>query len=66
MQIIATDGSPVVPRWVDTLVMASGERYDVVVRANRTTNLYWIYASLTGICVNRRISQVRFYFGSII
>ncbi|XP_077299198.1 uncharacterized protein LOC143920267 [Arctopsyche grandis] len=57
MQIIATDGSPVVPRWIDTLVMASGERYDVVVRANRSATLYWIHARLAGICENRMISQ---------
>ncbi|XP_069675378.1 uncharacterized protein [Periplaneta americana] len=43
MTLIATDGVPVNPVSVNSIVMFSGERYDVVVNANQQAGSYWIH-----------------------
>nr|AON96381.1 laccase 1 [Coptotermes formosanus] len=43
MTLIATDGTPVNPVTVRSVVIFSGERYDVVVNANQNPGTYWIH-----------------------
>ncbi|XP_069675364.1 uncharacterized protein [Periplaneta americana] len=44
MTLIATDGAPVNPVKVSSIIMFSGERYDVVLNANQNRhNTYWIH-----------------------
>ncbi|KAG7171470.1 Laccase-like [Homarus americanus] len=42
LTIIASDGDPIVPYVTDSLVMYSGERFDVVLEANQPVDNYWI------------------------
>lgn len=42
MTIIATDGQPIDPIHVESLTLISGERYDIVIEANKTESDYWI------------------------
>ncbi|XP_059478414.1 uncharacterized protein LOC132198398 isoform X2 [Neocloeon triangulifer] len=54
---IATDGSPNKPVVVDSLVILPGERYDVVINANRPVGIYWISLRAVGECENLNIYQ---------
>ncbi|KIJ50346.1 multicopper oxidase [Sphaerobolus stellatus SS14] len=47
MTIIEVDGINTVPYTVDTVHIASGQRYSVVVAANKPINNYWIRATQT-------------------
>ncbi|KAL3875074.1 hypothetical protein ACJMK2_038012, partial [Sinanodonta woodiana] len=42
MTVIATDGAPLKPVIVDSLVIGSGERYDIVITANQNPGNFWI------------------------
>ncbi|XP_066951999.1 LOW QUALITY PROTEIN: uncharacterized protein [Macrobrachium rosenbergii] len=42
MTVISTDGHDIVPITVDSLVIYSGERFDVIVHANGKVGNYWI------------------------
>lgn len=41
LTLIATDGNPIVPFTMDSFVIYSGERFDVVLEANQPTDNYW-------------------------
>ncbi|KAK9889606.1 hypothetical protein WA026_006979 [Henosepilachna vigintioctopunctata] len=57
MLVIATDGEPVKPVTVNTIISFSGERYDFVINANRSGS-YWIQVRGLGFCGNDRIQQL--------
>ncbi|KAL3875073.1 hypothetical protein ACJMK2_038011 [Sinanodonta woodiana] len=40
--VMATDGAPLKPATVDSLVIGSGERYDIVITANQNPGNFWI------------------------
>ncbi|XP_042889082.1 laccase-like [Penaeus japonicus] len=42
LTVIATDGSEVIPHAADSLVIYSGERFDVVLEADQPVDNYWI------------------------
>jgi FtsP/CotA-like multicopper oxidase with cupredoxin domain len=55
MQIIASDGHPIIPFFVNTLDSMSGERFDFVVNANQTPGEYWIRMRAVGSCKHLHI-----------
>ena len=59
MTIIATDGSPVESHTIKSLTIYSGERIDVIVKADQSIGSYWIRASgLTTVCAYRKAFQL--------
>ncbi|KDR11749.1 laccase-1-like isoform X2 [Zootermopsis nevadensis] len=48
--LIATDGNPIEPVRVDSIVLYPGERYDVVLEANQAVASYWIHVKGIGPC----------------
>lgn len=46
MTVISTDGNRITPTTVDSILMYSGERYDVIVQANQVPDNYWLRAEL--------------------
>ncbi|XP_046993056.1 laccase-4 [Schistocerca americana] len=56
--IIATDGEPVQPVAVNTIISFSGERYDFVITADQPVGAYWIQVRGLGECGNRRVQQL--------
>ncbi|KAJ8973623.1 hypothetical protein NQ317_015324 [Molorchus minor] len=52
--LIATDGEPVHPVTVNTIISFSGERYDFVINADRNPGAYWMQLRGLGECgINR-------------
>ncbi len=41
MQVMTSDFIPIKPFYTETLLMAIGQRYDVVITANQTAGNYW-------------------------
>ncbi|KAF5269726.1 hypothetical protein FQA39_LY08649 [Lamprigera yunnana] len=58
LQVIATDGEPVEPEIVDSIVSLAAERYDFVLHANQPVNYYWIQVKARGICESKEIQQL--------
>ncbi|XP_037922319.1 oxidoreductase OpS5 isoform X2 [Hermetia illucens] len=58
MTIIATDGEPVHPVQVNTIISFSGERYDFVINADQPVGAYWIQVRGLGECGIRRVQQL--------
>ncbi|KAL7303457.1 hypothetical protein TKK_0004639 [Trichogramma kaykai] len=58
LTIIATDGEPVQPVNVNTIISFSGERYDFVVTANQPVGAYWIQLRGLGECGIKRAQQL--------
>ncbi|PSN35801.1 hypothetical protein C0J52_21815 [Blattella germanica] len=56
--VIAVDGVPVEPSWVDSIVLYPGDRYDVVVDAKEPAVSYWIHIKGVGICANDKTYQL--------
>nr|ACX54563.1 laccase 15 [Reticulitermes flavipes] len=56
--VIATDGNSVAPARVDSLIIYSGERYDVVLEATNTEGSYWIHLKGLVTCVGSRVYQL--------
>ncbi|XP_014240544.1 laccase-5 [Cimex lectularius] len=56
--LIATDGEPVHPVVVNTIISFSGERYDFVITADQPVGAYWIQARGLGECGNKRVQQL--------
>ncbi|RZF37807.1 hypothetical protein LSTR_LSTR007169 [Laodelphax striatellus] len=56
--LIATDGEPVHPVVVNTIISFSGERYDFVINAEQPVGAYWIQARGLGECGNKRVQQL--------
>ncbi|XP_034245312.1 laccase-2-like [Thrips palmi] len=61
MTVIASDGWDIKPRRAQSLITLSGERYDVVIHAQRrpTVRAFWIYARTVGFCQNRGGTEQR-------
>jgi FtsP/CotA-like multicopper oxidase with cupredoxin domain len=49
-QVVANDLVPIVPYWTDNVLMASGQRYDIIVEANATVGNYWMRAIYQTAC----------------
>ncbi|XP_046622055.1 laccase-1-like [Neodiprion virginianus] len=58
LTVIATDGQPVEPRVVDSIVSLAGERYDFIISANQTPRAYWIQLRAIGVCGITRVQQL--------
>ncbi|KAK6625519.1 hypothetical protein RUM43_005818 [Polyplax serrata] len=56
--LIATDGEPVHPVVVNTIISFSGERYDFVINAEQPIGAYWIQARGLGECGIKRSQQL--------
>ncbi|KAK7590828.1 hypothetical protein V9T40_002441 [Parthenolecanium corni] len=56
--LIATDGEPVHPVVVNTIISFSGERYDFVLNAEQPVGAYWIQVRGLGECGNKRVQQL--------
>ncbi|BES97114.1 Multicopper oxidase [Nesidiocoris tenuis] len=56
--LIATDGEPVHPVVVNTIISFSGERYDFVITADQPVGAYWIQARGLGECGTKRVQQL--------
>lgn len=50
MQVIAADFVPINPVWTDSIVLAIGQRYDVLVRAEQSVGNYWMRAGAEVAC----------------
>ncbi|XP_025829791.1 laccase-5 isoform X2 [Agrilus planipennis] len=58
LTLIATDGEPVHPVQVNTIISFSGERYDFVINADQNIDAYWIQLRGLGECGIRRVQQL--------
>lgn len=58
LTVIATDGEPVHPVQVNTIISFSGERYDFVIEANNIPGAYWIQVRGLGECGIKRAQQL--------
>ncbi|KAJ8951038.1 hypothetical protein NQ314_007738 [Rhamnusium bicolor] len=58
LTLIATDGEPVHPVKVNTIISFSGERYDFVINADQDPGAYWIQLRGLGECGIRRVQQL--------
>ncbi|XP_026494888.1 uncharacterized protein Stw isoform X1 [Vanessa tameamea] len=58
LTVIATDGEPVQPVKVNTIISFSGERYDFVIEANNIPGAYWIQVRGLGECGIKRAQQL--------
>uniref|UniRef100_A0A1B6CMC5 Plastocyanin-like domain-containing protein n=1 Tax=Clastoptera arizonana TaxID=38151 RepID=A0A1B6CMC5_9HEMI len=58
MTIIGTDAQTSQPTKVNALIMSPGERYTVVVNANRNIGSYWIHVRALGLCTHTAARQV--------
>ncbi|XP_076175600.1 uncharacterized protein LOC143150907 [Ptiloglossa arizonensis] len=56
--VIATDGRPIKPTVVNSIVSFAGERYDFVLNTNRTPGSYWIQLRALDNCANSKIQSV--------
>ena len=50
MQVMTTDFVPVKPAYNQTILLAIGQRYDVVITANQTAGNYWFRAQVATDC----------------
>lgn len=50
MQVVASDFVPIVPYYTETLLLASGQRYDVIINANQTPGNYWFHSHVVPSC----------------
>ncbi|CAG5089526.1 Similar to LCC5: Laccase-5 (Trametes villosa) [Cotesia congregata] len=58
LTLIATDGEPVQPVQVNTIISFSGERYDFVINADQPVGAYWIQLRGLGECGIKRAQQL--------
>ncbi|KAE8745551.1 hypothetical protein FOCC_FOCC007740 [Frankliniella occidentalis] len=58
LTVIATDGEPVHPMPVDTVISFSGERYDFVITADQPVGAYWMQVRGLGECGEARAQQL--------
>nr|AWK23445.1 laccase 2 [Chrysomela populi] len=58
LTLIATDGEPVHPVKINTIISFSGERYDFVINANQQQGAYWIQLRGLGECGVTRVQQL--------
>jgi FtsP/CotA-like multicopper oxidase with cupredoxin domain len=58
LTVIASDGEPIHPVQVDTIISFSGERYDFVINADQPVGAYWIQVRGLGECGIKRVQQL--------
>lgn len=58
LTVIASDGSPLEPYTVDSVVMYSGERYDIIVHTNQDVRNYWMRTSGMLLCGTLKAFQL--------
>ncbi|CAL1684660.1 unnamed protein product [Lasius platythorax] len=58
LSVIATDGLDIKPRTVDSITSFAGERYDIVLHANKSIASYWIQVRGMGECASQGIQQL--------
>ncbi|EFN74335.1 Laccase-4 [Camponotus floridanus] len=58
LSVIATDGISTKPRTVDSITSFAGERYDIVLHANKPIGSYWIQVRGIGICAADGLQQL--------
>ncbi|KAF4524249.1 hypothetical protein B566_EDAN008795 [Ephemera danica] len=58
LMTIATDGEPVQPAIVNTVISFTGERYDFVLTADQPVGAYWIQVRGLGECGAMRVQQL--------
>lgn len=58
MTVISVDGNDVEPVPIDTLIIATGERFDVIIKTDKIFGSYWILVKLVGTCKNQGVFQV--------
>nr|CAH7744303.1 unnamed protein product [Callosobruchus chinensis] len=58
LTVISTDGEAVIPKVVDTIYSAAGERYDFVINATEDAQQYWMQFWSDGLCYNKSIQQL--------
>ncbi|XP_071446243.1 uncharacterized protein [Hetaerina americana] len=56
--VIASDGEPVHPVVVNTIISFTGERYDFVITADQNADSYWIQVRGLGECGTQRAQQL--------
>lgn len=52
MQVMTSDFVPVVPFYTEWILLAIGQRYDVVIHANQTAGNYWFRANAAADCLS--------------
>ena len=57
LNVFAMDGSDVVTRQVESIIVASGERYDFWIDANEDIDNYWIRAETLEAYQNGQVSS---------
>ena len=50
LQVITSDFVPIEPIWTDSVVIAIGQRYDIIVQANQSIDNYWVRAEPSNEC----------------
>ncbi|KAM0733524.1 Laccase-1 [Formica fusca] len=58
LTVIATDGRDIKPKTVDSITSFAGERYDIVLDANKPIASYWIQLRGMGVCASLGIQQL--------
>ena len=58
LTVIASDGSPLEPYTIDSIVLYSGERYDIIVHTNQDVRSYWMRASGMLLCGTLKAFQL--------
>lgn len=59
MLVVAADGTPIEPWEADTVVLLSGERYDVIIDTrNKPVSTYWILVQGVPTCANQNAFQI--------
>ncbi|EFN87980.1 Laccase-4 [Harpegnathos saltator] len=56
--IIATDGTDIEPKTVDSVTSFAGERYDFILHTNKSVGSYWVQVRGMGGCALEEIQQV--------
>ncbi|KAF2786927.1 multicopper oxidase [Melanomma pulvis-pyrius CBS 109.77] len=60
-QVISSDLIPIKPYVTNWVLLAVGQRYDVIINANQTASNYWFRAEVAGVCA----SSNKFYGRSV-
>ncbi|XP_050461961.1 uncharacterized protein LOC126856957 [Cataglyphis hispanica] len=58
LTVIATDGRDIKPKTVDSITSFAGERYDIVLHADKPIASYWIQVRAMGVCASIGVQQL--------
>lgn len=59
MQVMTSDFIPIKPYYTEWLLIAIGQRYDVVINANQTAGNYWFRANVATDCLSANKNNAR-------